>query len=46
MRIFVDIPNLYQKKHKYAMSLVSKLEKVKHPNIMNLLEPVILIDEI
>ncbi len=46
MRIFVDITNVYQKKHKYAMNLVSKLEQVNHPNIMNLLEPAILIDEI
>jgi len=46
MRIFVDITNVFQKKHKYAMNLVSKFEQVNHPNIMNLLEPAILIDEI
>ena len=46
MRIFVDITNVYSKKQKYAMNLVSKLEKVNHPNILNLLEPVILIDMI
>ena len=46
MRIFVDITNVYQKKHKYAVNLISKLEQVNHPNILNLLEPVNLIDEI
>jgi hypothetical protein len=46
MRIFVDITNVFQKKHKYAMNLVSKLEQVNHPNILNFLEPVMLIDEI
>lgn len=46
MRIFVDITNVYSKKQKYAMNLVSKLEQVRHPNILNLLEPVMLIDEI
>jgi|688.fasta_scaffold122170_3 hypothetical protein len=46
MRIFVDITNVYSKKHKYAMNLVSKLEKVNHPNILNLLEPVIQIEVI
>jgi serine/threonine protein kinase len=46
MRIFVDITNVYSKKHKYAMNLVSKLEQVNHPNILNLLEPVMLIDVI
>lgn len=46
MRIFVDITNVYSKKHKYAMNLVQKLEQVNHPNVLNLLEPVMLIDEI
>ena len=46
MRIFFDIMNEYSKKHKYAMNLVSKLEKVNHSNILNLLEAVIQIEVI
>lgn len=46
MRIFVDISNLFESKHSYAMDLVSRLERVSHPNILNILEEVGLIDEI
>lgn len=37
MRIFVDITGVGSKTLKYAANLVSKLEKVNHPNVMNLL---------
>lgn len=46
MRIFVDIANLDSKMQRYATHLVSKLEKINHPSIMNLLQPAILVDEI
>jgi hypothetical protein len=46
MRIFVDISNLYESKHTFAMDLVSRLERVSHPNLLNILEPVMHIDEI
>lgn len=46
MKVFVDITNVFEQKHKYAIDMVSKLESVNHPNILNFLEPSTLINEI
>ena len=46
MCIFVDISGDPPEKISYAIELVSKLEQVKHPNLLSLLEPAVLINEI
>jgi hypothetical protein len=45
MKVFVDFTNVYQNKHKYALELAARLEKIKHPNILNFLEPAKLIND-
>lgn len=46
MRIFVDISNLKESRHNFIRDLVSRLERVSHPNIMKITEPAKFINEI